>query len=477
MGDLRHRPAGVAGSGDGVAAKAGAPPARGPSARAVQCYLLLGTRLFQQSMRNALAPLLVFMAAELQIGTTEKGALLSAIAAGYLFTQVPGGALADKLGARNVTSACLALSSLCCIAIPSSVDAFGIRGLWVTMATMGAVQGPLFPTSTVFLSRWMPKKTAGGCDEKAWGTSMLDIGISVGSLLIIPAANTFAEIFGWRGAYRIIGCCSFAFTATWHVLAADTPDACRFISESELRFLRENVPKRGEAGKGAAGASSESNWLGMPPRLLLQPGLWAVFLAHIAFNFGAYYMTNWNPTYYAEVLHVAPSDAKLHLMMPHIANLASKSLNPTLVAEVDRRGFSLLTSRRLFTAAGFAGATLAMVPVHRFRFASPWVSTILFSIANACFGLAPSGFKSNYLDITVSYVGVISGYGNTLGTVASWVGPQLVAFILQRVQSWDVVLAVVGLVNVLAAVNYVRNATVTPIESSSARSEGHAKTQ
>ena len=31
-------------------------------------------------------------------------------------------------------------------------------------------------------------------------------------------------------------------------------------------------------------------------------GVWAVFFAHMAFNFGAYYMTNWNPTYYVEAL-------------------------------------------------------------------------------------------------------------------------------------------------------------------------------
>ena len=56
-------------------------------ARSVQCYLLLGTRLFQQSMRNVLGPLLVFMSKDLHIGIEEKGTILSAIAAGYFFTQ------------------------------------------------------------------------------------------------------------------------------------------------------------------------------------------------------------------------------------------------------------------------------------------------------------------------------------------------------------------------------------------------------
>ena len=76
-----------------------------------------------------------------------------------------------------------------CALVPTVADQFGLSGVWLTIALMGAVQGPLFPTSSVYLSRWMPGKDAPGGDEKAWGTSMLDIGISLGSLLIIPAGH------------------------------------------------------------------------------------------------------------------------------------------------------------------------------------------------------------------------------------------------------------------------------------------------
>ena len=62
------------------------------------------------------------------------------------------------------------------------------------------------------------------------------------------------------------------------------------------------------------------------------------------------------------------------------------------------------------------------------------------------------------------YVGIISGLGNTLGTVASWGGPQLVAFLLQRFGSWDIVLGTVAMSNAFAALNYLLHATVTPIE-------------
>ena len=96
---------------------------------------------------------------------------------------------------------------------------------------------------------------------------------------------------------------------------------------------------------------------------------------------------------------------------------------------------------------------------------SPWVTTALFSLANACFGLAPTGFKSNYLDITETYVGIVAGYGNTLGTVASIIGPKLTAATLDRTgQNWYIVIGTVCAVNAIASLNYARFAVVTPIE-------------
>jgi len=461
-----------------VASSGPAPPVPGGllAARSVQGYLLMLTRMFQQSNRNLLGLLLVYMAKDLGFGMSEKGSLLSAIAVGYLFTQVPGGALADKLGAKNVMTATLLLSGLCCIAVPLVAGPFGLLGVWCAIALMGAFQGPMFPTSSVFLSKWMPGKDAPGGDEKAWGTSMLDIGISLGSLLIIPTANSIADAVGWRGTYTTVGLATVAFACAWHVLAADAPSQCWYISAAELDYLQKYVGQQTKPKPAAAPAAAGSKavvaageggvWrvLGLPRHVALAPGVWAVFFAHMAFNFGAYYMTNWNPTYYVEALGLTAAQARIHLAMPHVTNLAAKALNPALVAMVAKAGVPLLGSRRLFTSVGFIVSALCILPVARLKGYNPWVSTALFSLANAFFGLSPSGFKANYLDITERYVGIIAGYGNTLGTVASWAGPQIVAALLQRFESWDLVLATVAASNAAATLNYVLRATVDVID-------------
>lgn len=117
--------------------------------------------------------------------------------------------------------------------------------------------------------------------------------------------------------------------------------------------------------------SKESGLLGMPLSVAMHPGVWAVFIAHIAFNNGAYYLTNWSPTYYADVLKMSPADAKYHLMAPHVANLAAKSAVPPLVALVGRMGYSLLASRKIFTVVGFVLAGMSLAPVYRLHTLSP----------------------------------------------------------------------------------------------------------
>jgi MFS family permease len=459
-------------------------------------YLLCGARIFQQAMRNTLSNVIVHMAAEIAISPAEKGSLLAAVPLGYFLTQVPGGALADRIGAKNVLTWAMLLSACCCLVLPSAFDAFGTSGLFAVLVTMGAVQGPLFPTSSVLLARWMPRARDGEADEKAWATSMLDVGISVGTLLIIPVVTFLAEAVGWRHTYHTIGVASVAYVVVWATLGAASPEECSYIRTDERAFLAHAVspgPKKAnnksnksfgadaDADGGAtASAPLFERIVGMPAAVALHPGVWAVFIAHMAFNFGAYYLTNWSSTYYKDVLGVPPSRAYIHLMLPHVSNLAVKALNPLIAAWLAARGFNLLSSRRLFTCMGFFLSAAVLLPVYHVR-SHVWASTALFSLANACFGLAPSGFKANYLDITEQYVGVISGYGNTLGTIASFGQPKLIARLLDATGateqstaggSWLLVLGAVALINLLAAINYALYSTVTPVEGAAEQQGG-----
>jgi hypothetical protein len=277
-------------------------------------------------------------------------------------------------------------------------------------------------------------------------------------MVVLPVANKLAETVGWRQAYRSVAFAAFAFVATWQVFAAEEPSKCRLISGEELKFLKESVPPPRAKTTGSVGI------LGIPLKILFKPGLLAVFAAHVGFNYGFYFLTNWSPTYYAEVLNLTPAESGVHLAVPQVANIIAIFVAPSLVRFANQQGSTLRASRCCFTAVGLLGAGLCLGPVHQLRTLSPWVTTMLLALANGFFGLSPSGFKANYLDVTELYVGVVSGYGNTLGTCASFFGPQIVGFFLKGNGGWDAALASILAASFFSSAAFVSFCTVTPVE-------------
>ena len=414
-------------------------------ARSVQCFLLLAARLFQQFMRNILAPLIVYM----DLGDGSRGVLLSAVAAGYFFTQVPGGALADKIGAKNVVTMAILGSALCCLAIPYAYD-MGQNYMWWCLVAMGMIQGPLFPTSSVFLSQWMPP------EERAWAATMLDIGISIGALVSVPAGGYLGSSIGWQNTYIVVACLTMIYVVSWVILGAETPEKCFFISKEEKEHLRAVVP----AGKKSSSSSSS----GMVPfKVLTHPAILAIFFSHVAFNYGAYFVTNWNPTYYKDVLGMDAAEASLYLTLPHVSNLVGKLLNNPISSYLSRIGYTRLRSRKFFTVVSAIGSGACLAPVFLFS-NSVVMTTVLIVCANFFFGLAPSGFKANYLDVTVLFMGVISGIGNTLGTVASYFGPLVVSHILEQYDSWNAIFLSILVVNVVTALFFIVFSSDKPVE-------------
>lgn len=135
------------------------------------------------------------------------------------------------------------------------------------------------------------------------------------------------------------------------------------------------------------------------------------------------------------MLRLPPEQAKLHLMLPHLAALLLKlrvsSLGAALRAAT---GCSLRASRRAFCAAGFATTALPLLAlplVSDPAAHAPALTTALFCVALAGTGLHAEGFRANYLDVTTAHVGAVAGLGNALSSVAAMGAPLLVGAIVE----------------------------------------------
>ncbi len=232
-----------------------------------------------------LAPLLAFVRADFNVSYTELALALTVfnVVSGVL--QTPVGFLVDRIGARVVLIAGLALSSA----------AFAIAGLfdsyWVFIAMYGVAglgNTAYHPADYSLLSHHSPPERLSQVFSFHTFAGMLGSAIAPVTLL------TMQTYFGWRGAY--LGAALLGFVVLAALIAQPEPIAA--------------LRPAGKSSKGASQAGG-TGW-----RLLLSPAI----LLNLAFFTLTAIMGNGLNTYLVVAL------GALHATPPAIANIALTSL-------------------------------------------------------------------------------------------------------------------------------------------------------
>mmetsp|Transcript_70724 Transcript_70724/g.218724 ORF Transcript_70724/g.218724 Transcript_70724/m.218724 type:complete len:480 (+) Transcript_70724:93-1532(+) len=428
---------------------------RQPAARDLIVLLVFGCRFVQTLLRMAMGALVVYICEEYACAASAKGWILSAHAFGYCTTQVIGGVWADRAGGRGVAAVALALAGAALAVTPLAAAAMGLWGIAATQVVMGAAMGPLFPATMQVLAKWLPPS------ERAFASTALDSGITVGSLVAVPFSGFLAVRSSWRLALVLYGLAAMGYSAVWARCAAERPEECSYCDKEEQALLSETLP----APRRAAETSADARDLLLGVRHMR---FWAIYLAHFAFNYSVYFVNSWSATYYLETFGLRPESAGLHLSLPHAVNMVVKvAVSPALAQSLKAAGLTDLGCRRSFSGLGFLAPALCLqlLPL---AVGSACATTALFSAALGFMALHPSGFKANYMDVTRSHGGTVSGIGNTIASVASSIGPLMVSQVRAASGGWSQVFHSVALVNLLAAGIFCTLSSATPIEAGSA---------
>jgi nitrate/nitrite transporter NarK len=151
---------------------------------------------------------------ELNLNYTQSGALMSAYFIGYTAGQLPWGYLADKYGSRRI----MTLSTL---GVSVANILFGFSWDFTTaIATRfftGLLGAGLFVPSVKLIAQWFKQH------ERGTALGILNIGGSVGVILVTWATPLLASGFGWRLALMIQGIIGVtSATILWYTLRDGT---------------------------------------------------------------------------------------------------------------------------------------------------------------------------------------------------------------------------------------------------------------
>ena len=233
-----------------------------------------------------LAPLFAFVRADFNVSYTQLALALTVfnVVSGVL--QTPVGFIVDRIGARQVLIAGLAVSSIA-YAVAGIVDSYWV---FIAMYGLGGLGNTVFhPADYSLLSHHTPKQRLSQVFAYHSFAGIAGSAIAPVTLLYMQG------LFGWRGAY--VGASIFGFIVLAALIAQPEP-------QSEL-------PKAGKELSKAQTAATDAGW-----RLLLS----APILLNLAYFILTSIMGGGLNTYLVVAL------GALHATPPEIANMALTSL-------------------------------------------------------------------------------------------------------------------------------------------------------
>ena len=181
------------------------------------------------------------------------------------------------------------------------------------------------------------------------------------------------------------------------------------------------------------------------------------------YGYGLYFYFTWLPTYLIRVLGFSALSGGLLAGLPFlcagIANLSGGWLTDVLA----RRSGLRAARCGLGFASFFAGAVLTFAST---LIAAPMAKAVLLALALGSVDLALSACWAVCLDIGRNHAGVITGCMNTFSNLGGVLTPMVVAYAVDRWQSWTFPFYVTAVVYAAGAVIWLAIDPTSPIVAS-----------
>ncbi|HEY1850012.1 MAG TPA: ACS family MFS transporter [Candidatus Binataceae bacterium] len=368
-----------------------------------------------------------------------KGLVLSSFFWGYLWFQLLGGWMADRFGGKRVLAAGVAMWSLATFFTPPAASiSFGI--LLAMRALLGAGEALNFPAVHSLAARW----TIGS--ERSRAISLHFSGVAFGTIIALLISPAIVLRLGWPSVFYISGALGIVWLAVWQLKAANGPEECAGVSPDELALI---MSERAEE----VALADRIPW----GRILREPAVWAIVIAHLCNNFGFYIILLWLPSYLARTFAVPMASLGNFSVIPWLVAFVMQNSSGWFADGLHKRGMRMGTVRKLMQGSAFTiGALpLLLLPIAR----SPEMAVALVTLSIGGTSLGGGGFVVNHFDVAPRYAGILMGISNTAATVPGIIGVAATGFILQATNSFSAVFYLTTIVYAVGAICYIAMAS------------------
>jgi ACS family sodium-dependent inorganic phosphate cotransporter len=351
----------------------------------------------------------------------QKNDILGSFFWGYILTELPGGRLAEVVGARRVFGGGMLLASLLTVLTPAACYA-NYYVVLVLRAVLGFFLGATWPAILPMAAKWIPPT-----ERSKFIANMM--ASSLGAALTMPLCGYLISAVGWPSVFYVTGSIGIVWGVAWFFLVFDSPaQHPRITIEEKLEI----ECKIAEGGGGKNRKPSSVPWL----KILTSGPVWAIILAHACSVFGYFTVVNQLPSYMDHVLKFNIKKNGLLSSLPYLGKYAMAIIASYFADRLLRSGrLSVTVTRKAFTT--FAVLTPAFLMVIQAFCGEDAVVTVVVFTASLFFnGAVTAGYLSNGLDIAPNFSGTIFGMANTLSSFGGWLSTKIVAILTNEQQTF-----------------------------------------
>ena len=282
--------------------------------------------------RSALSIANTTIQKDLAISPMQMGVMLSAFSIAYAFSQLPLGALIDKLGSKLALGGSLVVWSVAQAAFGLFSSYGHLVGLRVLL---GIGEAPVFPSAAKALSEWFDTQERGTATGWVWSSTC------IGPCLAPPLLTVFMVHLGWRGMFILTGVMGLVLALCWF----------KFY-KSKAQYMAETG--RAEPVPVQQVKAPKVRWTS----LFKDRNTWGAFLGFMGVIYMIWLNLPWLPGYFEREhgldLYRTAWVVSLAYLFGALGTIVAGKCCDRLVA----RGMRVLASRKLMVILGLLGGAL-----------------------------------------------------------------------------------------------------------------------
>jgi MFS transporter, ACS family, D-galactonate transporter len=354
---------------------------------------------------------------ELGIDSIQMGLVFSAFGWSYVFCQVPGGWLVDRLQPRGLYAVLIALWSLATGLLGLST---GLVMLFALRLVIGLLEAPSFPMNNRVVTTWFPE------NERATAIGCYTSGQFVGLAFLTPVLVYLQVSFGWRSIFLSVGGLGVVWAAVWYLVYRD-PLAYRGTNSAEIDKIR--------AGGGLVELSHGHPHRAREPfhpadlaHVLSRSKLWGIYIGQYALTSTLWFFLTWFPTYLVQYRGISLEKAGFLASFPFLGAFCGVLCSGVISDFLVRRGFSLSFARKtpivtgLFLSTAIIGANYVHDP-----------NLIIAFMGLAFFGNGLASITWSLVSTVAPkrLIGLTGGVFNFIGNISSVTVPVIIGALVR----------------------------------------------